>query len=397
VTGRQHPPAGPGAVDPSAEPAAVDSSAGPLAGVTVVALEQAVAVPFATRQLADLGARVVKVERPAGDFARDFDRTVHGQSSYFVWLNRGKQSVVLDLTDPADLAVLTGLVATADVFVQNLKPGVAERFGLGAASLRSEYPRLITCSVSGYGTGGPYAAKKAYDLLVQCEAGLLSVTGTADEPVKAGVSVADIAAGMYAFTGILTALYERERTGAGSALEVSMLEALAEWMTQPMLFATYGGVPPRRAGARHASISPYGPYTAGDGNVVFIGVQNDREWRVLCAKLLGDPALAARFPGNPDRVAHDDELTGLIEAGLAGMTADAAAERLDALDIANARLRTAADLADHPQLAARDRWRTLPTPAGPVRMPLPPVTVAGRTPSLGRVPALGADTDTVTG
>jgi crotonobetainyl-CoA:carnitine CoA-transferase CaiB-like acyl-CoA transferase len=260
--------AGPAAVDPSAEPAAVDPAAGPLAGVTVVALEQAVAVPFATRQLADLGARVVKVERPAGDFARDFDRTVHGQSSYFVWLNRGKQSVVLDLTEPADFAVLTGLVATADVFVQNLKPGVAERFGLGAASLRAQHPRLITCSVSGY---------------------------------------------------------------------------------------------------------------------------------VLCAQLLGDPALAARFPGNPDRVAHDDELTGLIEAVLAGMTADAAAARMDALGIANARLRTAADLADHPQLAARDRWRTVPTPGGPVRMPLPPVTVAGRTPSLGRVPALGADTDTVRG
>ena len=385
------PPTGPAGA-PSADPVG-----GPLAGVTVVALEQAVAVPFATRQLADLGARVVKIERPAGDFARDFDRTVHGQSSYFVWLNRGKQSVALDLTEPADLAVLAGLVATADVFVQNLKPGVAERFGLGAASLRARYPRLITCSVSGYGTGGPYAAKKAYDLLVQCEAGLLSVTGTADEPVKAGVSVADIAAGMYALTGILTALYERERTGAGSALEVSMLEALAEWMTQPMLFATYGGAPPRRAGARHASISPYGPYTAGDGNVVFIGVQNDREWGVLCAQLLGDPELAARFPSNPDRVAHDDELTGLIEAGLAGMTADAAAERLDALGIANARLRTAADLADHPQLAARDRWRTVSTPGGPVRMPLPPVTVAGRTPSLGRVPALGADTDAIRG
>jgi itaconate CoA-transferase len=370
---------------------------GPLAGVTVVALEQAVAVPFATRQLADLGARVVKIERPDGDFAREFDRTVHGQSSYFVWLNRGKQSVTLDLTEPADLAALTELVATADVFAQNLKPGVAERFGLGPAGLRARHPRLITCSVSGYGSGGPYADKKAYDLLVQCEAGLLSVTGTPDEPVKTGVSVADIAAGMYAFTGILTALYERERTGAGCALEVSMLEALTEWMTQPMLYATYGGVPPRRAGARHASISPYGPYTAGDGNAVFIGVQNDREWRVLCAELLGDPELAARFPTNPDRVARDDELTALIEAGLAGLTADAAAERLDALGIANARLRTAAELADHPQLAARDRWRTVQTQGGPVRMPLPPVTVAGRTPSLGRVPALGEDTDAIRG
>jgi len=397
VTGPADPPADPAGPLAGSGGPLVGPSVGPLDGVTVVALEQAVAVPFATRQLADLGARVIKVERPAGDYARDLDRTVHGQSSHFVWLNRGKQSVTLDLTEPADLAVLTGLVETADVFVQNLRPGVAERFGLGAAALRQRHPRLITCSVSGYGTGGPYAAKKAYDLLVQCEAGLLSVTGTADEPVKAGISVADIAAGMYAFTGILTALYERERTGSGSALEVSMLEALTEWMTQPLLFATCGGVPPRRAGARHASISPYGPYTAGDGNAVFIGVQNDREWVVLCADLLGDPGLAARFPHNPDRVAHDDQLTGLIEAGLAGLTAAAAAARLDALGIANARLRTAADLADHPQLAARDRWRTVRTPGGPVRMPLPPVTVAGRTPTLGRVPALGEDDDAVRG
>jgi itaconate CoA-transferase len=379
--------AGESAGPPVEQPAG--PAAGPLAGVTVVALEQAVAVPFATRQLADLGARVVKIERPAGDFARDFDRTVHGQSSYFVWLNRGKQSVTLDLTVPADLAVLTGLVATADVFVQNLKPGVADRFGLGPAALRQRHPRLITCSVSGYGRGGPYAAKKAYDLLVQCEAGLLSVTGTEDEPAKAGISVADIAAGMYAFSGILTALYERERTGAGTDLGVSMLEALGEWMTQPMLYGAYGGVPPRRAGARHASISPYGPYRAGDGNAVFIGVQNDREWVVLCSHLLGDPDLAARYPTNPDRVAHDDELTRLVEAGLAGLTADAAAARLDQLGIANARLRTAAELADHPQLAARDRWRTVETPGGPVRMPLPPVTVTGRSPTLAPVPSLG--------
>jgi crotonobetainyl-CoA:carnitine CoA-transferase CaiB-like acyl-CoA transferase len=362
---------------------------GPLSGITVVALEQAVAVPFATRQLADLGARVLKIERPGGDFARHYDRTVHGQSSYFVWLNRGKESVTLDLSTPADRDTLAGLVATADVFVQNLKPGAAERFGLGATTLRSRHPRLITCSVSGYGPGGPYAGKKAYDLLVQCEAGLLSVTGTEAEPAKAGVSVADIAAGMYAYSGILTALYERERTGRGTDLTVSMLEALAEWMTQPMLFASYGGVPPRRAGARHASISPYGPYRAGDGNAVFVGVQNDREWAVLCAGLLGDPDLARRYPTNPDRIAHDDELTALIEGGLAGLTADAAAARLDELGIANARLRSAAELAGHPQLAARDRWRDVDTPGGPVRMPLPPVTVTGRTPTLGPVPALG--------
>ncbi|HST67852.1 MAG TPA: CaiB/BaiF CoA-transferase family protein [Mycobacteriales bacterium] len=366
---------------------------GALDGITVVALEQAVAVPFATRQLADLGARVVKIERPGtGDFARHYDTTVHGQSSYFVWLNRGKESVALDLTVAADLDLLVELVAAADVFVQNLRPGAAARLGLGAAALRERHPRLITCDVSGYGPGGPYAEKKAYDLLVQCEAGVLSVTGTADEPAKVGISVADIAAGMYAYTGILTALYERERTGLGTAVEVSMLEALAEWMTQPLLFAAYGGTPPRRAGARHASISPYGPYTAGDGKAVFIGVQNDREWAVLCARLLGAPGLAARFPTNPDRVAHDDELTGLIEAGLAGFTADQAAARLDEIGIANARLRTAAELAEHPQLAARDRWRAVPTPGGPVRALLPPVTVAGRPVELGPVPALGSHT-----
>jgi itaconate CoA-transferase len=369
---------------------------GALDGITVVALEQAVAVPFATRQLADLGARVIKIERPGtGDFARHYDRTVHGQSSHFVWLNRGKESVALDLADPSDLAVVTALLETADVFVQNLKPGAADRLGLGAAVLRERHPRLITCDVSGYGPGGPYGAKKAYDLLVQCEAGVLSVTGTEAEPAKVGISVADIAAGMYAYTGILTALYERERTGAGTAVQVSMLEALAEWMTQPLLFAGYGGAPPRRAGARHASISPYGPYTAGDGKVVFIGVQNDREWAVLCAELLGDPALAARFPGNPDRVAHDESLTELIEARLAGLTADEAAARLDEIGIANARLRTAAELADHPQLAARDRWRSVETPGGPVRALLPPVTVAGRTVELGPVPALGEHTAAV--
>ncbi|HEY6747056.1 MAG TPA: CaiB/BaiF CoA-transferase family protein [Mycobacteriales bacterium] len=367
----------------------------PLDGITVVALEQAVAVPFATRQLADLGARVIKIERPGtGDFARHYDTTVNGQSSYFVWLNRGKESVALDLTLAADLAVLTSLLETADVFAQNLGPGAAARLGLGAAVLRERHPRLITCDVSGYGADGPYAAKKAYDLLVQCEAGVLSVTGTEAEPAKVGISVADIAAGMYAYTGILTALYERERTGAGTAVEVSMLEALAEWMTQPLLFAGYGGSPPRRAGARHASIAPYGPYRAKDG-VVFLGVQNDREWVVLCTDLLGDPELAARFPTNPDRVAHDDELTGLIEAGLAGLSADEATARLDRMGIATARLRTAAELADHPQLAARDRWRPVDTPGGPVRALLPPVTVAGRSPRLGPVPALGQHTDAV--
>jgi itaconate CoA-transferase len=369
----------------------------PLAGITVVSLEQAVAAPFATRQLADLGARVIKVERVgAGDFARGYDRAVAGQASYFVWLNRGKESIELDVKTEHGQRVLAALLARADVFVQNLAPGAADRLGLSTAALRARHPRLICCSVSGYGPVGPYASKKAYDLLVQCEAGLLSVTGTPAEPSKAGISVADIAAGMYAYAGVLTALYERERTGAGSAVEVAMLDALAEWMSQPYLYTVYGGQPPRRTGARHASISPYGPYQAADGQV-FVGLQNDREWAVLCTDVLHQPELAAdpRFATNTDRVAHDDQLTAIIEAELASMSADEVESMLDAAGIATARLRTPADLAAHPQLAARDRWRDVDTPAGPVRALLPPVTVPGREPAMGRVPSLGEHTAAV--
>ena len=260
----------------------------PLDGITVVALEQAVAAPFATRQLADLGARVLKVERPGvGDFARGYDETVHGLASYFVWLNRGKESVALDIKDPDDRALLDDMLSCADVVVQNLLPGAVDRLGLDEQTLRERYPRLITCSISGYGSEGPYRTKKAYDLLVQCEAGFLSVTGTPEEPVKAGISIADISAGMYAYTGVLTALYERERTGRGSSFEVAMLDALGEWMGQPYLYAQYGGTPPPRSGARHASIAPYGPYRTGDGATVFMGVQNEREWARLCADVLG--------------------------------------------------------------------------------------------------------------
>jgi itaconate CoA-transferase len=373
------------------------SGAGPLDGLLVVALEQAVAVPFATRQLADLGARVIKIERAgAGDFARGYDTSVLGQASYFVWLNRGKESVQLDVKRPAGQEAMAALLARADVFVQNLAPGAAERLGLGAAELTARHPRLICCSVSGYGPDGPYAAKKAYDLLVQCEAGLLSVTGTPEAPCKAGISVADIAAGMYAYTGVLTALYERERTGRGSSFEVSMLDALGEWMTQPYLYTVYGGQEPRRTGARHASISPYGPYQARGGEV-FIGLQNDREWAVLCERVLGRPELVAdeRFATNPDRVEHDDELTAIIEGVLASMTPDEAVARLDAAGIASARLRTPAEFAAHPQLAARDRWREAGTPAGPVRALLPPVTVPGRPAAMGAVPALGQHTEAV--
>ena len=373
------------------------SGAGPLDGLLVVALEQAVAAPFATRQLADLGARVIKIERAgAGDFARGYDTSVRGQASYFVWLNRGKESVELDVKSDDGRAVMAALLARADVFVQNLAPGAAERLGLDAAGLLARHRRLICCSVSGYGPDGPYAGKKAYDLLVQCEAGLLSVTGTPDVPCKAGISVADIAAGMYAYTGVLTALYERERTGRGSSFTVSLLDALGEWMTQPYLYTVYGGREPRRTGARHASISPYGPYQARGGEV-FIGLQNEREWAVLCDIVLARSDLITdeRFTTNPDRVKHDDELTAIIEDVLASMTPDEVVARLDAAGIASARLRTPAEFAAHPQLAARDRWREADTPGGPVRALLPPVTVPGREPAMGAVPALGQHTEAV--
>jgi crotonobetainyl-CoA:carnitine CoA-transferase CaiB-like acyl-CoA transferase len=379
------------------EPGGIESGPLPLSGITVVALEQAVAVPFATRQLADLGARVIKIERPGpGDFARGYDTTVLGQASYFVWLNRGKESVQLDVKTPEGIEALTALLAGADVFLQNLGPGAAGRLGLAAADLLARHPRLICGSVSGYGTDGPYAGKKAYDLLVQCETGLLSVTGTPEEPCKAGISVADIAAGMYTYTGVLTALYERERTGHGASFEVSLLDALGEWMSQPYYYTVYGGEEPRRTGARHASISPYGPYAAGGGQV-FLGLQNDREWVVLCEQVLGRPELVAdpRFVTNPDRAAHDAELRSIIEGVFAALTPDEVAARLDEAGIANARLRTPAEFAAHPQLAARDRWREVDTPGGPVRTLLPPVTVPGREPAMGAVPAPGQHTDSI--
>jgi len=370
----------------------------PLEGIMVVALEQAVAAPFATRQLADLGARVIKVERPGeGDFARHYDRSVRGQASYFVWLNRGKESVELDVKSRDGQAVLAALLARADVFVQNLAPGAAERLGLGAGQLRARHPRLICCSVSGYGPDGPYRHKKAYDLLVQCEAGLVSVTGTADEPAKAGISVADIAAGMYAYSGVLTALYERERTGRGTSLDVAMLDALGEWMSQPYLYSVYGGQPARRTGARHASISPYGPYAAPGGGQVFIGLQNDREWAVLCERILHRPDLITdeRFRTNPDRVAHDDELTVIIEGALLSVPPGELVSLLDEAGIANARLRTPGEFAAHPQLEARGRWREVDSPGGPLRALLPPVSVPGREAAMGPVPALGQHTAAV--
>ena len=366
----------------------------PLAGVIVVGLEQAVAAPFATRQLADLGARVIKVERPGGgDFARGYDASVHGLSSYFAWLNRGKESVEIDAKSGRGRDVLAALLARADVFVQNLAPGAADRIGCGAAELTARHPRLICCSISGYGPTGPYAGKKAYDLLVQCEAGLLSVTGTPEHPAKAGISVADIAAGMYAFSGVLTALYERERTGRGTRFDVAMLDALGEWMGAPYYYHVYGGNPVRRSGARHVSISPYGPYAAADGQV-FIGLQNDREWAVLCERVLRAPELITdeRFRTNPDRLAHDAELTGIIEQALAALTVAQVAALLDDAGIANARMRTPAEFAAHPQLAARDRWREVGSAGGPVRALLPPITLPDREAAMGDIPAPGEHT-----
>ncbi|MGA9746606.1 MAG: CaiB/BaiF CoA-transferase family protein [Nocardioides sp.] len=367
----------------------------PLEGLTVVSVEQAVAAPFATRQLADLGARVIKVERPgAGDFARQYDEAVRGISSHFVWLNRSKESLALDLKDERDREVLDRLLAQADVFVQNLAPGAIERLGLGAADLRERHPRLVHCSISGYGSGGPVTRKKAYDLLVQCEAGVVSVTGTPEAPAKVGIPVADIAAGMYAYSGILTALLRRHATGEGATLEVSMLEALAEWVGFPMYYAAYGGTPPPRSGAAHAAIAPYGPFPCGDGRQVFLGVQNEREWAAFCADVLGDAGLASdeRFGTNSQRVVHRDELGSAVAEVFARWTSDEVVDRLDATGIANARLREVTELADHPQLAARNRWRRVDSEVGELRALVPPATLDGDEPVMGPVPASGQHT-----
>jgi crotonobetainyl-CoA:carnitine CoA-transferase CaiB-like acyl-CoA transferase len=333
----------------------------PLEGLLVVAVEQAVAAPFASRQLADLGARVIKIERPGvGDFARGYDRTVKGQASHFVWINRTKESLTLDLKRPEAADVLTRLVARSDVLLHNLAPGAMGRLGFASAALHERYPRLVICEISGYGTDGPYRDKKAYDLLVQSEAGLVSITGTPEVPSKVGVSIADIAAGMYAFSGILAALLRRTHTGRGAVLDVSMFDALAEWMGYPAYYTGYGGAPLPRTGAAHAAIAPYGPYTAGDGKVVYLGLQNEREWARFCADVLEQPSLATdpRFSANADRIAHRDELDTLINAAFATHTAEDVLARLDAAQIANARMNTVQEFLDHPQLAARDRWRT---------------------------------------
>jgi crotonobetainyl-CoA:carnitine CoA-transferase CaiB-like acyl-CoA transferase len=367
----------------------------PLEGVTVVSLEQAVAAPFTTRQLADLGARVIKVERPGvGDFARGYDETVNGLASHFVWLNRSKESLALDLKKDDAKAVLGRLLEDADVFVQNLAPGAARRLGLGAEELREKRPDLIHCSVSGYGEGGPYTQKKAYDLLVQCEAGLVSITGTPETPSKVGISVADIAAGMYAYSGILAALLRRGRTGEGATLEVSMLEALGEWMGFPAYFAGYGGEEPKRSGASHAAIAPYGPFECGDGEVIFLGIQNEREWERFCEAVLEQPALAGdeRFTSNSERVENVDALHAAIEDILKQLSSEEALEPLDGAKIANARMRTVQDFLEHPQLEARDRWREVESPVGPLRALLPPATMDGTEPVMAPIPSIGEHT-----
>ena len=367
----------------------------PLQGITVVSLEQAVAAPFATRQLADLGARVIKIERPGvGDFARAYDRTVLGQASHFVWLNRSKESLTLDVKHPDAAAVLQRLLERADVFVQNLVPGAAARLGLGADALLERHPRLIACGISGYGPDGPYSQKKAYDLLIQCESGVVSVSGTPETPGKSGISIADIAAGMYAYTGVLTALFQRERTGKGTAFDVSMFEALGEWMGYPAYFANYGGSAPPRTGAAHATIHPYGPFSAGDGRTVFFGIQNEREWASFCATVLGRPDLArdARFDSNSQRVANRDALTAIIHAAFAAFSAEQVIERLDAAQIANARLNDMHEFWNHPQFKARDRWRSVDTPSGPIDALVPPVTMRDVEPRMDPIPAVGQHT-----
>jgi len=367
----------------------------PLEGITVIGLEQAVAAPFATRQLADLGARVIKIERPdVGDFARGYDTTVRGLASYFVWLNRSKESLTLDLKRPKAQRILHQLLAGADVFIQNLAPGATERLGFGAASLREEYHRLIICDVSGYGSSGPYQDKKAYDLLVQCETGVVSVTGTPETPAKVGISIADIAAGMYAYAGILTALYRRERTGAGTAFEVSLFEALGEWMGAAAYYTAYGGSPPPRTGAMHATIAPYGPFPTGDGRTVFLGLQNEREWARFCAVVLERPELAAdaRFDANYKRVAHLDELHGIIAEVFSRLTAAQVIERLERAQIANARLNSPQEFWDHPQLQARRRWREIGSPVGSLQALVPPVTMQGVEPRMGPIPDVGEQT-----
>jgi crotonobetainyl-CoA:carnitine CoA-transferase CaiB-like acyl-CoA transferase len=367
----------------------------PLDGITVISLEHAIAAPFCTRQLADLGARVIKVERPGtGDFARAYDQRVDGMASHFVWVNRSKESLTLDLKQPAALAVLRQLLETADVLVQNLAPGAAARLGLGFDELSKTLPKLIVCDISGYGDDGPYRDKKAYDLLIQSEAGFLSVTGTPDNPSKAGNSIADIAAGMYAYSSVLAALLQRGKTGKGSHIDVSMLESLAEWMGYPMYYAYGNATPPPRSAASHATIYPYGPFAAGDGGTVMLGLQNEREWLVFCEVVLAQPALAKdpRFDSNFRRNEHREELQAIILQAFASMTTAQVSSKLDEAQIANARMNDMAGLWAHPQLKARDRWRDVGTPVGDIPALLPPGRISSFDYRMDPIPAVGQHT-----
>ncbi|MGA5360328.1 CaiB/BaiF CoA transferase family protein [Streptomyces purpurascens] len=371
----------------------------PLSGITVVSIEQAVAAPFATRQLADLGARVIKVERPGGgDFARRYDTTVHGESSYFVWLNRSKESVTLDLKADAGRTVLDQLLGGADVFVQNLAPGAAARLGLGAEALAERFPALIPCTVSGYGTSGPWADRKAYDLLVQCQTGLVSLTGDEHASARVGVSVADIAAGMYAYSGILTALFTRATTGVARAVEVSLFEALAEWMSQPAYYTRFGGTQPPRLGTQHATIAPYGAYACADGKDVLLSIQNEREWAALCDRFLGLPGLAAdpRFATGAARVGHRAELNAIVAERFGELGSDEVVKLLGEAGIAHADVNDVGEFLAHPVLSERGRWRDVRIP-GDVEVPalLPPVDLAGTAPRMDPVPAAGEHTETV--
>jgi itaconate CoA-transferase len=371
----------------------------PLEGITVVTLEHAIAAPFATRQLADLGARVIKVERPGvGDFARGYDERVRGLASHFVWTNRSKESLTLDVKHPEAQAILKRLIVEqADVLVQNLAPGAAARLGLSSQALSAVKPGLIVCDISGYGADGPYRDKKAYDLLIQSEAGLLSVTGTEDTPSKTGPSMADIAAGMYAFTNILAALLHRRNTGRGQHLDVSMLESLVEWMNYPLYYAFDGAAPPPRTGASHATIYPYGPFPAGDGKTVMLGLQNEREWVVFCEKVLRRPEIAKdqRFAGNAKRVAARDEVRRMIVEAFSTLSADEVVQRMDEAQIANAQVNDMHAVWAHPQLKARGRWREVDTAAGRIAALLPPGSWEEGPPRMDAVPALGQHTEAI--
>jgi itaconate CoA-transferase len=370
----------------------------PLEGVTIVTVEQAVAAPLATRHLADLGARVIKIERPdGGDFARDYDATVKGISSHFVWLNRSKESLTLDLKRPEARGILERLLAAADVFVQNLAPGAAGRLGFGSDSLRTRYPRLIACNISGYGSTGPYALKKAYDLLVQGEVGVVSLTGPEETPSRVGLSIADISAGMYAYSGILAALLARQLSGEGTVLEVSLFDSLAEWMGFPMYHTAYSGELLRRSGPNHLSIAPYGPFPSGDGGQVILAVQNAREWARFCAEVLRRPELAEdeRYRSNEQRMRHRAALGAVIAETFAPLPLEEIVRRLEAAGIACGRMNTVGEFLDHPQLRERQRWTEVDSEAGPLRALLPPVGMEDVEPVMGPVPRLGEHTGAI--